>query len=322
VKVFERGGVRREVVVETSSIKAKWDYDRECRRLRAEGWLLVAGDAEELASQPELIAALRADPEDVDTYAILADWLSEHDDPWGQLMAIQIAIARLPRFGASARRDELEREETRLRFVHAARIWGRLGEQILDEATQHYACDAVDVEWFCGFIRSARISDDVDLVIATLPDLAIARLLRSLELRADAWQRRTFDRMSVQQWPELRTLKITTTSGEIWGDPAAVDALWIVPALEATPRLTELAVYGSHSTDGLCIALAANAIGARLERLVLMDGQFTDQGIAALASGNLKLRDLHLVGNGPANARAMLEGVAKTVTVNFGENYD
>lgn len=55
------------------------DADRRCRQLVAEGWVRVAGGAE-LASQPELLAALRANGDDLDTYTIFADWLSQHGD--------------------------------------------------------------------------------------------------------------------------------------------------------------------------------------------------------------------------------------------------
>jgi len=313
MRVFERRGARREVNVETSSIKAKWDADRECRRLLAEGWIRVGGEAVELASQPELIAALHANPEDIDTYAIFADWLSEHGDPWGLLMAVQIAIAQLPRHSRDSglRRKELDREETRLRYLHAARIWGSLGEQIVDEATQRYASDLVEAEWFCGFVRSARIDEEV---IDRFAALDVSQLLQALELRATEWKRTTLDLLAKTRWPELQSLKITTA---VRARPLA-DARSIVPAFEAMPKLIELAVHGSHSTDGLCIALAANPIAARLERLDLTGCQFTDQGIRALASGHLRLRELRIGGIGPDDARSVLAGVAKTVTVLFG----
>ena len=103
----------------------------------------------------------------------------------------------------------------------------------------------------------------------------------------------------------------------------AIDARWIVPALaaEITPRLTQLEVRGSHSTDGLCIALATNPIHERLQHLELLGGQFTDEGIAALASGSLSLQHLKLTGQGPQGARSMLARIAKTVVVAF-ENYE
>ncbi|MEO8846664.1 MAG: TIGR02996 domain-containing protein [Kofleriaceae bacterium] len=323
MRIFERGGKRIEVTVDPDSpIQAKWDADRQCRQLVADGWLRVAGSAEELASQPELLAALRANREDRETYAIFADWLCEHGDPWGQLMAVQVALAALPRVGQAQRRDELEREEIKLRFQHAARLWGPIGEQIIDVETQRYASDIVDAEWRCGFVRAAQFRDTAERIEAVLPQFAkleIAQLLRSLAIEPTEWRRATADVLAAQAWPELT--RLTVASHGYGPTRRAIDARWIVPALatEVTPRLTELEVRGSHSTDGLCIALATNPIHERLQYLELLGGQLTEEGIAALASGSLRLLHLKLTGRGPQDARAMLARTAKTVIVVFDQ---
>jgi uncharacterized protein (TIGR02996 family) len=324
VRIFERGGKRIEIPIDPDSpIKAKWDADRQCRQLVAEGWVRVAGDAEELASQPELLAALRVNRDDRDTYAIFADWLCEHGDPWGQLMAVQVALAELPRFGVALRRDELEREEVKLRFMHAARLWGPIGEQIIDVATQRYASDIVEAEWRCGFVEAAQFRETPERIEAMLPlfaKLEVAQLLHSLVIEPSEWRRSTADVLAAQVWPELDRLTVATDGyGPI---RRAIDARWIVPALatEVTPRLTQLEVRGSHSTDGLCIALATNPIHARLQRLELLGSQFTEEGIAALASGSLSLQHLKLTGQGPQGARSMLARCAKSLIVAF-ENY-
>lgn len=320
MRVFERGGKRIEVTTDLdSSIKAKWDADRRCRQLVADGWVLVAGAAE-LASQPELLATLRANGDDLETYTIFADWLSQHGDPWGQVMAVQVALAALPRFGAIERRNELEREETKLRFLHAGRLWGALGEQIVDEATQRYASDIVESEWYCGFVRSAQLrstADRVESVLAAFAKLEVAQLVRSLLIEPEPWRRETIDVLAAQRWPELQALTIAAPG--YGAPPREIDARWIVSALapEVTPKLKRLDVRGSHSTDGLCIALATHPIRARLEHLELIGGQFTEEGIAALASGGLHLQQLRLTGVGPAEARAMLARTAKTVIVAF-----
>lgn len=325
MRIFERGGKRIEIPVDPDSpIKAKWDADRQCRQLVTDGWVRVAGNAEELASQPELIAALRANRDDRDTYAIFADWLSEHGDPWGQLMAVQVALAGLPRVGVAVRRNELEREEIKLRFMHASRLWGAIGEQIVDVATQRYASDIVEAEWHCGFVEAAQFRDTAERIEAVLPlfaKLEVAQLLHSLTIEPAVWRRSTADALSAQAWPELARLTVATDG---YGPMRrAIDARWIVPALatEVMPRLTHLEVRGSHSTDGLCIALATHPIHERLQHLELLDGQFTEQGIAAVASGSLSLQHLKLTGQGPQGARAMLARTAKTVVVAF-ENYD
>jgi uncharacterized protein (TIGR02996 family) len=328
VRIFERAGRRIEVLVDPDSpispIRAKWDADRQCRQLVADGWVRVAGDAEELASQPELIAALRANHEDRDTYAIFADWLCEHGDPWGQLMAVQVALAGLPRVGVAQRRNELEREEVKLRFMHASRLWGPIGEQIVDEATQRYASDIIDAEWYCGFVRAAHFRDTNERIEAVLPlfaKLEVAQLLQSLSIEPTAWRRTTADVLAMQHWPELS--RLTVASDGYGPNRREIDARWIAPVLatDVTPRLTHLEVRGSHSTDGLCVALATHPIRERLQHLELLGGQFTEEGIAALASGGLSLQHVKLTGQGPEGARVMLSRTAKTVIVAF-DNYD
>src|SRR5262249_9639561 len=138
---FERG-----VLVDTSSrassspIKAKWDADRLCSEQLAEGFTQVVGDDLGATSQRELVEALLENPDELDTYPVYADWLTAHGDPWGQLIALQHALESLPRGTRAERRDELYRAETMWRFQHAARVWGALGETIVNEATQKYAC--------------------------------------------------------------------------------------------------------------------------------------------------------------------------------------
>ena len=47
MRIFERGGRRREITLDplaSSPIKAKWDADRECKQLLADGWQEVESD--------------------------------------------------------------------------------------------------------------------------------------------------------------------------------------------------------------------------------------------------------------------------------------
>ncbi|HET9990736.1 MAG TPA: TIGR02996 domain-containing protein [Kofleriaceae bacterium] len=327
MRVFERGGRRREVALDplaSSPIKAKWDADRECKQLLAEGWTQVAGGIEELASKPELFAAIAEDPDDLEPYTILADWLIERGDPWGQLIAIQHALAGLHRFAAGAKRDELAREEAHLMFMSAQRLWGPLGATIVDDATQRYASDLLDCEWKCGFIRRARgraTAEQLELVIRELAALDIAAFLNSLYLETEGWRRTFGDALAAHAWPALRELELTSTYALPTG---RLDARLVVPMLapEITPVLTTLTLEGTHSTDGLCLALATNPIGRRLEKLTLLDGQFTEEGIAYLQGGRFdKLRRLRISGSGPRTAGDALARLAPSTEVHLRDGY-
>ncbi len=300
-----------------SPIRAKWDADRRCRQLLEDGWVQVEGTREATASQPELLAALAANPDDLDTIQIYGDWLAERDDPWGQIILIQHALATLPRFGQTERRDSLQREDIRLRFVHAARLWGALGEQVIDEPAQKYAADLVEATWRCGFVRDALLRglpEEIELVLAPLASLEITRFLRTLALQSTHWERRTCDAIAAQRWPHLEKLEIRATHRDL-------DARWIVPILapEVTPRLTELCVESSSSTDGLCFALATNPIGARLQKLHLLDAALTKEGLAFLNGGSFdSLRSLKLTGSGPPNAKRLLSRIAPDLHIELG----
>ena len=333
MRIFERGGRRREITLDpmaSSPIKAKWDADRECKQLLADGWTQVdagEGSADELAlTKPELLAAIAENPDDLDAYPILADWLIERGDPWGQLIAIQHALATLPRFGATARRDELSREDARLTFMSALRLWGPLGEIIVDDATQRYASGVLDCEWVCGFIRRARgraPSEQLELVLHDFAALDIARFLNSLYLESSSWSRTFGDALVAHPWPALRELEIYSPDRlpTEW-----LDARAVVPMLapEYTPVLTKLTLNSTRSTDGLCLALATSPIGRRLESLTLLDGQFTDEGVAYLQGGQFdKLRRLVISGTGPSTAAHALERLAPSAEIRLrGFGYD
>jgi uncharacterized protein (TIGR02996 family) len=330
MRIFERGGRRREITLDpaaSSPIKAKWDADRECKQLLADGWTQVEageGSADELAlTKPELLAAIAEDPDNLDAYPILADWLIERGDPWGQLIAIQHALATLSRFGTGAKRDELAREDARLMFMAAQRLWGPLGATIVDDAEQRYASGVLDCEWKCGFVRSARgraPADQLELVLRDFAGLEIATFLNSLYLESSGWSRTFGDALAAHSWPALRELEIYSADP----DPMLrLDARTVVPMLARTPVLTRLALDGTRSTDGLCLALATNPIGRQLETLTLLDGQFTDEGVAYLQGGSFdKLRRLRISGTGPRTAEGALSRLATVTEIQLHDGYD
>ena len=47
-----------------------------------------------VAPEPDLLAAVRAAPEDDTPRLVLADWLQEHGHPWGEFIAVQCALER------------------------------------------------------------------------------------------------------------------------------------------------------------------------------------------------------------------------------------
>ena len=260
-----------------SALRAKWEADRFSSRLLADGFSRAAGDA--ALGQADLVAALRANPGDADNYLVYADWLSEHGDDWGQLITVQHALASLPRFGATAKRDELSRVEDELQFRLAGRLWGALGETVYDEARQRYWCDLVDATWERGFLRAVTLrglAEDVFVrIVDVLHALPAAVVLREITLVDREWSTASIDAFVSRPWPALRKLVV---SGQ-------VDVQRVLPVLAASP----------------------------IESLGLQDTSFTPADIDALA--RLRLQTLEITGSMPADARAKLRDAADVVTV-------
>jgi uncharacterized protein (TIGR02996 family) len=299
----------------SSPLTAKWDADHMCKHHLATGFVRDGGDDDIVAlGQAELMAAIEANPADLDTRLVLADWLIERGDPWGQLIATQYAIERLPRAGAGTRRDELDRQELTLRFKHAARLWGVLGEMIVNDQTQTYASDLVRATWESGFIHEAVIDQTeprtFPLLVRALATLDIARLLQMLYLISSDWGH-MLAALGTYRWPHLRALTITQSSGRY-------DASRAVPALAGMPALEHLTVMDTSNTDALAEAIATAPCASNLRVLVMGRAQLTGAGIAALAATPLPaLESLRLTGDGPPNAAATLARKAKQVMIDL-----
>jgi uncharacterized protein (TIGR02996 family) len=314
-----------ETVRETTSLaSAKWELDRRCRAQIAAGFERVAGSDDIAApSQDELLAAIRDNPDDLEIYPVFADYLSDRGDPWGKLIAVQHALAQLPRFGESAQRDALYRESMMLQFLHASRLWGTLGETIVDEATQNYAWNLFHPTWWCGFLRSVRIvsafirfipTDQFATFVGELARLQIAALLREIEMAGSSWPDGTLDAFVHHAWPSLE--KLTVYRAERY--PESFAASRLVPLVDGTvaPSLRHLSIATTSNTEELCAAIAASPIAPRLRYLLLV-GAFTPDAVTVLARAPFaELAELRLAGQGlsPLAARE-LERVARKVQV-------
>lgn len=120
----------------------------------------------------ELERLVAETPAAVEPYLVYADWLSEHDDPRGQLIHLQLEMEATPTS------TELRRVERRQFEEHGRVLLGDFGEWLEDPQW------ARAVEWRRGFLRRARLSARFDL---SGPLLALLRhpvgsVLEELEL--------------------------------------------------------------------------------------------------------------------------------------------
>ncbi|MDQ3340338.1 MAG: hypothetical protein M4D80_34700 [Myxococcota bacterium] len=225
-----------------------------------------------------------------------------------ETIAVQHAQEALPRFGETARREQLARTETMLQFQLASRLWGVLGETIYDEQTQHYLCDLIDARWRCGFLRSARIRNHDDYVfgelVRGLHDLPIAIVLR--ELVVTDVRPVVLGIVTNRTWPSLETFTI---------DGGRLDAAKVAEMLARLPKLRHLSVWGTENSDVLCEAIAASPIVSQLESIDLRQGAFTRVGIDALSTAKLDSLQTLELGATPIDTHARLQHLAPTVRV-------
>jgi uncharacterized protein (TIGR02996 family) len=118
------------------------------------------------ARDPELEALLREAPDDVERHLVYSDWLQEHGDPLGELIALGVAADR---GGADAQ----ARFERHLRS-HEDRFLGGLARRFPPEVT---------LRWRCGLVRAIEASWNVDASVwRQLLELRICGLLRELKV--------------------------------------------------------------------------------------------------------------------------------------------
>lgn len=136
-----------------SRAEAKREYEKLIAEKVKKGYQLVSeggGDAPLAAkTNPELETAILANPDDVHAYEVYGDWLQANGDLRGELVAIQVALAKGPDAKLSARANELLTQNGELFYGDLAGLLPH----------------AVRVTWKNGFFDSVRISlgyDDAD----------------------------------------------------------------------------------------------------------------------------------------------------------------
>ncbi|WP_225410869.1 WGR domain-containing protein [Stigmatella hybrida] len=168
-----------------SSAEARKEHDKLIREKEKKGYELAgdagaeAGDGEATpsATNPALEAAILADPDNVEAYLAYGTWLSEQGDPRGELIALQHALSQASGTEAS----NLKRKITVHLKTHQEHFLGELAEAVEDEE--------LSVEWYLGFIRSARVAKKDYDSTRDIPDTALellthpsAKFLRGLTI--------------------------------------------------------------------------------------------------------------------------------------------
>ena len=228
-----------------------------------------------------LLRAVIEHPDDDARRLVYADWLQQHGDPQGELIAVQTRLAH----ATAGERGDLEARAKALLDAHADEWTAQLGDGVKDVTFRRglaYAArapvrtnmlDLLDRAPIrdLGFTAGTGDDDDEDDEPAERVDLA-------RELAAD---------------PRLARVELLAT-GVRWGEAAFTTLL-------ASPHLGNL--RGLHVADPDCQVYAGHALAAarlpQLEFLALRgdwQGELGDAGVAALAHAQLPaLRDLALL---------------------------
>lgn len=308
-----------------SRADAKREYDKLIAEKVKKGYVLVSaggGDAPPPAkTNPELEAAILASPDDVHAYQVYADWLQANGDLRGELVAIQVALAKSADLALQARQNELLTGDSSELF------YGDL-ESLVGTGVQ--------VTWRFGFFDTVRISldyddaegADIEALVRAAVSHPSARFLRALTVGMFDYEGENHYERIVKVLakagpkPTLRSLFIGDfeypEETEIsWANVGDIGKLWaLYPNLEeltlqgaeiglgkiAAPKLRSLTLR----TGGLPVAALKSLTAAELPSLERLEvwtgdenygGESTFRDVAPLLTGaNLpKLKHLGVV---------------------------
>ncbi|MFK8112160.1 MAG: WGR domain-containing protein [Rubripirellula sp.] len=146
--------------------KARKSYDKLITQKTGKGYVEIGGDAPSDASTdgPQADAApflnaIAENPDNVDSYAVYADWLIEHGDPQGELMILQIALESDEL--ASAKRKTMQKSEAALLKKHARNWLGDLAPYLIDQKDyeENYRGDKYEYKFQRGFLHSISVPE-------------------------------------------------------------------------------------------------------------------------------------------------------------------
>jgi uncharacterized protein (TIGR02996 family) len=149
--------------------KAQAEADKLVREKTGKGYVETTPKAAESDAE-KFEAALRANPDDLAGWSAFADYLAEQDDPRGELMQVQLALAD-ESLKAAERKKLAKREEELLK---------KLKRLLLGEFADFKKTDGVTVTVANGWIRAIRFKRLTVNQARALAKEPAARLLREL----------------------------------------------------------------------------------------------------------------------------------------------
>jgi uncharacterized protein (TIGR02996 family) len=170
-----------------SAEKAQAEADKLIREKVKKGYLETT--AKEAVSQAEAFErALSADPDDVAGWCAYADYLSEHGDPRGEFMQVQIALEDERR--PAAEREGLKKREAELLKKHERDWLGPIAPFLLDPKPPRYEwrTETITFRFRRGWLSELEIPRlGVEFTRALLRCVE-ARFLQKLHIHTSAYE--------------------------------------------------------------------------------------------------------------------------------------
>jgi uncharacterized protein (TIGR02996 family) len=206
------------------------------------------------ARNPDLERQIREAPESSAPYLVYADWLQEHADPLGELIALGVA-------STSGNEDEVARFDRHLKR-HEAYLLGGLAAQLASR---------IELRWRYGLVQAIDGLDEVSPHVWTrLLGLRVCELVEAITLRRPC---------SAEQ-----ATAIATAAPETMRTLALDSCLGTLPAPLLQLPLRSLAIQGPYS-----LVLEQHTLPASLERL-----EVRVPGLTSVVPLDLGMRDLEV----------------------------
>ena len=264
---------------------AKKEYEKQIKSKTKKGYALAEGSgaaeapsaAATSASNPELEAAIRANPDDQSVYQVYGDWLQAEGDPLGELVSVQCALAE-------ADSEDLKKAEAKIFANNTEHFFGPKPEEENSDdlafsewrsydkpdgwPTHSWTHGFSRTQWRYGFIHrlhfdtgyydeeESRGEDVAAQLLAQVLAVPSARFIRELELGefwAEGWEDGEGPQMEaaipvIAAAPCAKTLRsIIFQRGEHDISGTGLDSSGLS---DACPDLEELVVTGGYLTLG------------------------------------------------------------------------
>jgi uncharacterized protein (TIGR02996 family) len=206
----------------------------------AAGYVEAVADPRERALEAEIVR----DPDNSAAYGVLGDWLEQHGDPRGTLIALSLA--------------KLDAQAKKHLALHAEYLLGSLAPLAPD-----------DVTWQLGYIRKVHLQADrhapLDTWLARVLDHPSARFLGELSIGGQTRAAEALAVLAERAPPTLRALRLW----QMWQQD--LSPLWA-----AMPELRRLSLAGQ------ALALGTFEL-PELERLEIVDSELSNANARVIA---------------------------------------